>query len=127
MCKFKREDEVDNPERSKLFSLFIFCFVLAITIGAYFYFNRNSKVSYFGATTILTDQQLYILTEILQDRTPTLNTKYSDIKSFTADYLSVAKFLKDDFKDVLSVCKKHKGENSCNLYERIKARINEIQ
>lgn len=87
-----------------------------------------AKERMFGAieTEGLTDQQLYILTEILQDRLPTINVKYPNPKSFAKDYIEVAKALKADFKEAVEVCKRNKGDDACNLYLKIKERIDII-
>ena len=71
----------------------------------------------------LTNQQLYILTEIVNDRVPQVNTTYSDVSSFTDDYIKIAKLYKDNFTGAVDICSKNKSANECNLFLRIKDRI----
>ena len=82
----------------------------------------------FGAITsptVITDQQLYILTEILQDRVPQVDVAKTDIKKFNEDYIEVMKFVKDDVNKAVEVCYKNRGDD-CNIFLRIKQRVNEV-
>lgn len=74
----------------------------------------------------LTDTQLYILTEILQNRTPALDASKHDVKSFAKDYADLLKVVRDNITEAVTECQKHRAVADCSVYERIKTRINEV-
>ena len=74
----------------------------------------------------LTDSQLYLMTEILQDKVPQYDVSKYDIAKVSADYVKMQKYVKDDISGALSFCLEHRGAKECDLYHRISEKLNSV-
>ncbi len=74
----------------------------------------------------LTDSQLYLMTEILQDRIPKYDTAKYDIKKVSEDYVKMQRYVKDDINGALSFCLEHRGAKECNIYSRIRNKLDSL-
>lgn len=125
MCKFKREDEADTNVKAVILTLLFYAFLFSLPFILYIAFKPSPDTTLGYVPTNLTTRQLYILTEVLNDRIPQFSNP-NDLKDIGKDYVLVTKFLKDNIEEAIVYCKKNKMVDDCNLYNRIKLKANEL-
>ena len=109
----------------------ILCIIIGLVFGCFIgnvlTVKNMPALGGIAGGTGLTDQQLYILTEILQDKVPAVDPNYTDTQQFTSDYVAVAQILNDNLSTAATTCENNNPDNDCSLYDRIQTRVADIQ
>jgi hypothetical protein len=88
------------------------------------------QIEYVEVAASLTERQVYILTEILQGRTPAFDLSKDADTEIVADYASVNNLIGNKMPEVALRCQNSKEEGvdkSCNLYETVITKVDEVK
>jgi hypothetical protein len=71
----------------------------------------------------MTESKVYLMGEILQGRVPEYDLTKTKLGDISKDYRDIQVMVGDDIAGAVEFCKKNRKDKECNLYERIKTKL----